>query len=271
MSNAIYTSITRYYEKYARACFNSLEKNYPNHPIVLVYANNLSEEFMGFVNTLHNFKIIPYVQFFTNNAQGPVKNDIIYNKYRLWSNEFDEYDTVLHLDVDTIVLKSLDHYFEHDDFFIITDGLEGYSPYAFSPIDTQLKNMLSDDHIDFNVDVRTPMGNAGVFTVPKKYRTQEHLNYLIYLTERYEKYLAYADQTVLTLWCYKNKIPITKSYGCNYIPHFSSVQETYRSLENIYLIHFANKKPDTINFLLWNYVPSKLAQDYADLFHKYLY
>jgi lipopolysaccharide biosynthesis glycosyltransferase len=270
MNNAIFICVDRNYEKYARACFNSLETNYLNHPIVLVYSNYPTDEFSTYIHGLKNYKLIHYQQFFTDNALGPIGNEIVYNKFRLWSNEFDEYDTVLHLDVDLLVVKSLESYFNIEDFFIVVDGLEDFVVNAFHNCDDRLGNLLQEDKIDFDYKKPSFMYNAGVFCVPKKYRTQENLDELIHLTRRYSQYLRFADQTAITLWCYRHHIKPSYKLGKNYLTPFFGHKSTWRKPEDIHIIHFIDRKPDTINFVLWDRIPATTSRALVLLYHQYL-
>ena len=262
MNNVIYTAVDRNYENYARACFNSLKKNYPDHPMVLVYTtdyDNLSDEFIKYINTSHNFYLKKCRQPLEINNLGPVNNDIVYLKYMLWnSQEFADYDTVLHLDCDTLVLAPLDDIFT--DEFLIFDNDERSKDFS----------MFNVEHMNFDFNNTTVFGNAGVFSVPKKYRTPIHFDSLNELTRDYEDALLYADQSAINLWCIENRITVSKDVRYNFQPQFFSYSDCEYLLDDVKILHFAARKPDTIEFLLWWRVKNGLAPLLHTLYKEYL-
>ena len=265
--NAIYISIDRNYERYARACFNSIERNYPKHPIVLVHADDLSDEFTRYVSTLNNFTIVNPPKGGSYKNLGPVNNPIVYNKYKLWSSVFCEYDSILHLDADTLVLKPLDRLFE-EEFFIVDDCSKLTLQTILRP-NEEAQQLLKDNNIDIDVFNQPTMANAGVFVISRKYRNKTQFNSLLELTKQFENHLNYADQSAISLWCYKNKIPISSRLSYNYQSPFFKDAEKNRSLDSISVLHFTAKKPDTINFLLWCAMEPDMSKILVSLYNEY--
>lgn len=278
MKNAIYIAIDNNFERYARACFNSIEKNYPNHPDILIFTHEkLNEKFETYINTLNNFYIKQFPKKETFENLGPVGNSIVYDKYILWTDIFDEYENILHLDADILVLKPLDDLFNYGEFTIFNNNeiLESVNILNNFPIDIELKyeiiKRINDKNISFKLlnNEKIKMCNGGVFLIPKKYRTEKNYNELIDITIRYNNNLQYADQSAITLWCYFNNIDISDNIEFNFQPHFFNYENNKYELDDIYIIHFASKKPDTLGFILW-WRLHNLSLDFNKLYNDYL-
>jgi lipopolysaccharide biosynthesis glycosyltransferase len=258
MTNVIYTAVDKNYENYARACFNSIKKNYPNHPLVLVYADDISDEFREYVEGLNRFKIKAPSKKITYDNLGPVQNSIVYQKYLLWDAvEFFEYATVLHLDCDTLVLAPLDDLFT--DEFLIFDNDERTKDFT----------MFGSD-LDFDLKNAKTFGNAGVFSIPRKHRLTKQFDVLNDLTNKYQDSIFYADQSIINLWCIDNGISVSKDVTYNFQPQFFSYSDCKFLLEDVKILHFAAKKPDTIEFMLWWRVKNGLTTLLHNMYMEYL-
>lgn len=272
MNNCIFTAVDKNYENYARACFNSLEINYPEHPIVLVYYDDLSSEFIEFVNKKKNFKLVNNTNTLdTNNFNlGPVGNSIVYQRYNLWTSYFDEYDDILHLDVDTLILGNLDGIFGRNKFTMFNNNeiLKGVDIIKRS--EEAMKSIRNNAMIDYDVFNPPPFGNAGIFVIPKSIRTyQNNFHFLKNITETLSEYLLYADQSAINLWMLGEGIPISNEIEYNFQPHFFNYKENTYTLDDVKIIHFAAKKADTIQFSLW-WRMKNLGIDFYNLYKKYL-
>ena len=77
---------------------------------------------------------------------------MIYFRFILWSNLIDEYDNVVYLDCDTIILKPFPKVFELNDFFAISDNSEQFNQGIFSAEEKDNKSLLAllrKDNIKF--------------------------------------------------------------------------------------------------------------------------
>ena len=269
LSNCIFTVVDENYEEYARACFNSIVENYTNHPKVLVYHNNLTEEFKSFVSRLNGFELVYKEMFDVSKLNlGPVDNKNVYMRYFLWTSELDKYDNVLHLDVDTLVLGNLDEVFESDEFLMFNNNeiLEGVDIIEKS---NEAQDALSSFKISYDVFNPPEFANAGVFVIPKKYRNKEQLFKLLSITKGLSKYLRYADQSAINLWMILNSIPISDRIEYNFQPHFFNYTTNKHELEEVKIVHFAAKKVDTIQFVLW-WRMKNIGVDFYKLYKRYL-
>lgn len=269
MNNCIFTVVDVNYEKYARACFNSIVENYPQHPEVLIYYEELSDDFKSFVEGLDNFRLVYKETFDINGLNlGPVGNKIVYKRYLLWTHEFDSYDTVLHLDVDTLVLDSLDDLFSEDQFLIFNNNeiLEGVDLINRSQ---EAQFALNRFGIEYDVFNPPPFANAGIFTIPKKYRNKEQLFNLISISKNLSPYLKYADQSAINLWMILNAINVSNKIEYNFQPHFFNYDTNEYALEDVKIVHFAAKKVDTVQFVLW-WRMKNIGVDFYNLYKNYL-
>lgn len=235
-------ALDKNYECYGIPALKSIFVNWATHPVIKLFVSSYSSELKEIIKGQNVELIESKINFdFTN--LGPVSNSIVYNKYICWNPEyFGDYDNVLHLDADILVLKKLDSIFDGE--FNIWDNNEilDVKPLSFSD---ECNKLLSKDkmHID-------RMVNAGVFCVPKKYITKKNFNSLISITNKYQNHLTYADQSAITLWCYKNKINIRRDVLYNYQPQFLKYDGA-GPLSDVNILHFAARKPDTIEFMSW--------------------
>ena len=181
-----------------------------------------------------------------------------------WGND---YDNILHLDVDTIVLQDLDEILVKDEFLMFDNNeiLEGVDI-----IDKSDEAQSTINNLKINYDVYNPpkFGNAGVFTLPKRYRTRENLEQLQIITKEMGRYLLYADQSAINLWMIKNGVEVSDSIEYNFQPHFFNYDNNKYEFSDVKILHFAAKKADTIQFVLW-WRMKNLGVDFYNLYKKY--
>jgi len=230
-SNCIYMALDRNYERYAKPCLNSLFTNWQNHPDIFLFTNDISDDFKSWLNG--RVKIVSYDNIELNMNLGPVNNKIVYTKYNCWNPRiFSNYEHVLHLDCDTVILKPLDHLFQGESIFIdnneVLDGIKAFK---------NIKNIK--------------MCNAGVFVVAKKHITEEHYSSLIELTKDLDEECLYADQSIISMWCKMNDVAISENVYSNFQPQFINYKNNNYDFDKIEILHFAARKPDTIAFNVW--------------------
>lgn len=244
--NAIFISFDDNYLSYATSCINSILSNYPDHPVILLnYSGNqkiVAHEHLG----SGRIEILQLQNDF-NFTLGPVKSPIVYDRFLLWGEIFQEFNKILHLDVDTLVLRPLDDLFEHE-FFITSDNhIQARSltihdrriQHQLTPADISACNkLLKDDNLQSMNKIHT-MANAGVFLISKKYRGPSQLNSLIRLATRYDKYLAYADQSAISIWCAQNNLKPNLDFKFNQQIRFLIDQNP--SMEDTHILHFSGE------------------------------
>lgn len=279
MRNAIFIIFDDDYAQYAIACLKSLQENYTQHPQILACYDGNDEDVLTFLDRVPNLTSLTYnLDFldFTKFSPDVAKLHKVYFRYILWTDRFSEYDTILHLDVDTLVLEPLDYLFLQNDFFAVYD----HTPFGLSVFkksyyhDQNLIQELRNDGFEFMPgDCR--MMNAGVFTIPKKYRTRENFKKLVDFTVRYEKYIMFYDQSAISLWCYYMGIHFSEQIEYNFQVCFLNNPKIFydllhkRSDFKIHLVHFSWWKPDTVVYQLFIKLVGQLIQADKSL-HSYL-
>lgn len=275
MKNAIFLTFDDNFALYARACLNSMTRNYPDHPELLVFYQGQDPQMLKFMGGIDRLTLLSdlnqkEISSGWNPGLGRTTR-IIYDRYCLWTDFFDQYDNLLHLDVDTLILKPFDELLTRQEFVAMPDHSQVPHVRLFTPGSTQnnaLLQMLKEDELPL-FEGQDDMCNAGVFLLPKKYRTEDQHKLLLYLTTRYNDYLMFADQSAISLWCKWNKIDYMPAFEYNFqINHFETLN--YK-LDDISILHYSTKhKPDKIEFMLRKDVTSDLRRQLASLFFSYL-
>lgn len=265
--NAIFIVTDKNYFKYTRACINSIKVNWPNHPeIIISYkTDKIEEEDFNFLRK-NKITIKTYYSESGEFSLGPVNNDIIYQKFELWNDPyFDNFDNILHLDSDVLVLKPLDDLMKTDEFYIVSNVEKVPHINVFGNIvSKELYDLCNEYYIDDNIQ----MVNAGVFVIPKKYRSEMYCDKLFELGRTFNDHIKYADQSIISIWCNFFNIPISPILFNNFQSTLSSICCYDWRLINI--LHFSGIKPDDEKYLNWNWIDKDFAVESQKLFYKYL-
>ena len=229
------------YFHFAKSFLNSLKTNYPNHPKLLINYEGDNQNILSFLDKLGNIEIITFGDQFPYDG-GEHSDSFIYNSLHLWTDRFSEYDSILYLDVDMIVLRPLDYLFDHEDFYIISDH-NPHGPLFFQEQydnNEDLRNNLKEDGFSdiFDIDY---MPNTGVFLLPKKYRTESNFQELIEFGKRYGNYLNYYSQSIITLWIKKHNIAIDKNYDFNCQVRFLFHSDLKLNIYDIAILHYSGE------------------------------
>jgi lipopolysaccharide biosynthesis glycosyltransferase len=277
MNDAIFLAFDDAYSLYARACLNSLRANYPSYPQLVVYYNGSSTEVHTFLTSFERLTIVtdhdlPLMEESFN--LGEVNTKAVYFKYLCWNARFAQFRNVLYLDTDTLVLKPLTNLFETTEFYAAPNHDSLPTVRIFDPArlaDSQLLSMLSQDKLPIP-DSMDDMCNAGVLLIPAKYRTPDHFNHLMEITRHYNQFLQYADQSAISLWCKMNNIEFSNDFSFNFQSvHFGCDDLHAYTLDDIHILHFSSRrKPNTVEFMLWQRIPLAQRKRMAQLFMEYL-
>jgi lipopolysaccharide biosynthesis glycosyltransferase len=282
MHNAIFVAFDEQHWHYAMHCFSSIRENYPLHPEILVYYKGFRKERIDWLKRQAWLKLFLNPELpkdlIASKYHKDVLSDMVYYKYLLWTDQFDKYDNILHLDVDTLILSSLDELFEKHEFFIVKNNLYFKE---IQVLDSNNGNRAAIDMRLYDVGLPFPqqgdMVNAGVFLIPKCYRTPEYYSSLLYLTRVFSSYLKYADQSAISLWCMVHTIKPNEDYFYNYqmplfnkffIPRYKNTGSIFSFKKNIlnkiHILHYSGPlKPDHEKFMEW-----WLMGRYSKLFKK---
>jgi lipopolysaccharide biosynthesis glycosyltransferase len=278
MNNAIFLPFDNNFVLYARACINSIKRNFPEHPRILVLYDGSEPTFLSFLAGIDNLELVKtsdmnetFAAFGVKDPDVDDKRYLLY-KYLAWSKLFDPYDNVLYLDVDTLVLRPLDELLSTVEFLIIPDNEIRADARVFQITEyanNDLLELLKEDGLTL-FDQRQDMCNAGVFVIPKSFRTKEHLQQLVDIRQRYAKFLAHADQSVISIWCRLNAIPYTPRFDFNFQTAMLNSDIKGFDENNVSIIHFSTVfKPNTMSIVRWNRIDFPTKKRMIKLFFSY--
>ena len=271
-NNAIVCFFNDRYFNYFKACFNSLKSNYPDHPALLVAYDGHCRQVEAFLERHQVTRINPeYPEIHASVNRQRIKDPIVFNRFSMWTDYFDDYDNLLHLDIDTLVLGSLDEMLSSQDFFIVSNHEPSPSARVFRGEyrdNPELLKSLEQDSLPYP-DGMDDMANAGIFVIPRKYRRPAELECLNGLFHRYGPYVAYADQSLISLWCMLRGIPYSRDFRYNCQSPLLGDCPLNLKLDEMRLLHFSNHKPDSDAFMTWDRIDG-LQPELRHLYETYL-
>ncbi len=215
--NLIFCSLDQNVFREAKIFIKSLDNNFPDHPPVYVYQLGLSASQVAWLESFkdvycknlepEHFKDFPLMERYTGKTT-PVT---VYSRLGIWNELHLEFDNVLYLDVDTIVMGSLSELFEKDQFFCVRDTMSRSTPLLKKQDQEEVKRLLREDNI-----VIGETGNTGMMVIPKSVRTKSQYNLLLKLGDRYKEYFLYQDQSLINLWMAKNGLVAAQDTRYNF-------------------------------------------------------
>lgn len=273
-AHAIYLCFDDHFAEFARACINSIRLNFPDHPPLLVDYVGDDAGVLDYLRNVNARRLPPVesLDFDDRIGTGPVGRDIVFNRFRLWSPEFDTFDVILHLDADTLVLGELTALFTSNAFRIARNHEQTKNVRVFDPIfelDPVLNDRLREDGLSYPAGP-DDMANAGVYALPKALRSAEERRALDYLAERYGAYFAFADQSLISLWCHYRGLRFDEDVRYNYQSPFLTDASIDTELSTVRVFHFSShRKPGSEVFRQWDRIAPHAAM-LEDAFNYYL-
>lgn len=238
--NAILVTFNGNYFKYFSLFYKSLRRNYPDYPALIVLCQALNPEQLAFLNKIPRIHIVDIDTLEVPPGPGlkgrETDTRIYYARFFIFTEQFDQFDSILYLDIDVVVLKPLTHLFEQTEFLIFQEAYCDVHPIIRTNVEKEkLNQLIKVDQLPEFPDVGA---NAGIFLAPKSFRTPENFNSLIDIKNRYEPYLIWADQSVINLWMLKHRIPKTIDYRYNFQPLLLDKRREQAAYRDMYLFHF---------------------------------
>ncbi len=223
-----------------RRLIGSILRNWPEYPELVVFHSDLSSESVEFLDSVPRTRRVDLSV--PGQMVGPAmhetlesKAELFYARFLIWGEAFDEYDRVLYLDVDGLVLNSLDPLLEQD-FYTCVNG-SGRMRVFRDPEDPDLQALLDADGIDLE-GFKTC--NGGVMLLSARWRTREQLAKITEIVRRYRPYLRWGDQSVTNLWMYQNGLRSSEDTRYNYLLFLDAWKPgARRLLREVGFLHFA--------------------------------
>ncbi len=269
-ANAIYIRFDDGFLPYARACLNSLRLNYPEHPTLIVDYPGSDPDVLAALDAFGAERLPagkpPEFSRFLHRQRG---GGAVFDRLKLWQRPFDRFETILHLDADMLVLAPLDDLFGHGSPYFVAnhEATQGVRVFA-APTDEAIPRLLEKDGISMPSDP-DDMANAGLFALPKRFRSRENLALLARLAERYGRFFAFADQSLLSLWLRASGLRPTLNFGDNFQTPFLTDPTVGVGLDEVRVLHFSShRKPGSRAFDTWERVGEDRAR-VLELFQTY--
>jgi len=261
--HAIYICFDDRFFPYARACLNSLRQNYPGHPRLLVDYVGDDGDILAFLHQFDATLLDPApLPEFSQHLTPLGDTKLVFRRFQLWRSTFADYDTILHLDADTLILKPLTALFETDTPFFVSNHEPNKDGKLFSKRhadDPLLQELLTVDGLTYPGGI-DDMANAGVFSLPRSFRNRLELSRMSGLAKRYGRYFAYADQSLLSLWLRVMGLKPSLAFRFNFQTPFFTDPSISLPLDKVHILHFSNHKPGTDSFANWRRIGTYRAQ-----------
>lgn len=179
------------------------------------------------------------------NVHSAALNSTMYRLF-LFTDFFKEWEYLLFVDADTIILGSLDCLLNHKGFMAAEDSNRNTLNWQLKGERSELNTYQQGQYnsIRTNLNVHSPSFNAGVFSM---HASQIESSTFVSLCQLYESYIdLFAthmyDQALLNVFFYKKWLSLPAQY--NIFVNFSFINYC-RSVRMIdaYILHFAGPKP----------------------------
>lgn len=222
---------------------DTLEQNYPAHPNVVVCYRNFSLGQTRFLKQRYaRLRLLDIDGYPLPTGPGMLHHDrlydldVFYARLLLWTDVFDDYQVVLYLDVDLLVLAPLDGLFETSSFSIIAESYRGAHPVLYDNQQDEWQPLLKEDGIAECSDQQP--ANAGVFAIARRYRTHAQFQRLASILERYEPYLAWGDQSMLNIWMWQNGLEPSYDFRYNFQARLLEQRRERKAYRDARILHF---------------------------------
>jgi len=243
-NNCIFISANKDFFEILILCLKSIIQNYPNHPLVYIcytdFSNLEKEKIKRLINNVEFIN-----NSITDKETGPIMGHlsklidpkVFYARLLIWKLPlFSQYDAVLHLDADTLVLQDLSKLFQKKEFYIEKECYNWEDSLFYNKHDSELLKLIISDWLIIPKSFQP--WNAWIFLVPKKYLTKRVYNELIVTLYKYKPHIKRSDQSILNLRIIKKWIIINDEHQYNVQHRLIMNQQLFEDISNYYIIHF---------------------------------
>jgi lipopolysaccharide biosynthesis glycosyltransferase len=235
----VMTTLANYYPLLLLS-LDSLRRNFPGHPEIIVFQKGFSTDQVGYlvaryerlrVLDLTGREFVCGPAMLNRNYKDP---EVFYARFLIWTPLFEDYDHVLYLDVDTMVMRPLDRLFSQDEFLCFAESYTGSQPYFYNENDPELKRLLAEDGFG---QLPLPPANAGVILIPRRYRSAGQIQELQRLVDRYARHLIWGDQSLINLWMVQNRLQPVHDFRFNYQVRLFIQKRAVEEYREVRIIH----------------------------------
>jgi lipopolysaccharide biosynthesis glycosyltransferase len=241
VKNAIFVEINQRFLPYLEIFLKSLFRFYPDCPDLFVYHTDLNETQLRRLRKYPAVKTVCLEE--TDFTSGPsmathrpkfADPKISYARFLIWTDKMKDYENVVHLDADLLILGRFDDLFAQDRFTIFAETYQAEDSLFYNSKNPDLVRLLDEDGIRLPVTV----ANCGVFVVPRKDRSSEDFETLGYLLKRYSNYIKWSDQSIINLWMAKKGICVAEGNQFNFQHRLITKPGRVDGLREAQIFHF---------------------------------
>jgi len=292
-NNAIAIVINAAFVKYAKTLIKSIQSNWPNHPQILLFlSETIGQEDRLYFESTPKLKTVnfnpndyEYRKALITTGTGFSTtgfNDAGYFIVNFWSPAFEQYDNILVLDADMLVLKNLDELVSQENFFAVSAA----NPRRFPIFDIKKKGIgkifefatIYLRALCRGIVVKPGKSiNSGVLVIPKKWRTQKKYEEILQLLKNFYSHCP-SDQEIIYLWMLKNRIAERQDFRMNFQARFINAlasnilprkfsKQVQAASADIHILHFNGPKPDSARFKTHPWTTGR--DDLVDLYLQY--
>lgn len=292
--NAVAVVVNQSFVHYVKPLLNSIKRNWFDHPTILLFlSTDVEEQYEVEYNQKervvvkrfnpNDFEYRKYLVDKKDKFSSKGFNDAGFFIINFWSQMYENYNNILILDADMLVLKNLTFLFEDDNFLGISAANESILP-AFSntfPTVTKILAYLTAYAKALYNGIflkRYESLNSGVIKIGKQDRSARKYKAMLRILKTFRKYCP-SDQEIIFLWTKKFKKPIQTDFRLNFQARFfNALKENtlphnlaaaiHEAANDIHILHFNGVKPDNPDFL--HHPWTKGRQELVDLYNSYL-
>lgn len=274
--NCIFFSCDRSFFPMLELCLESLYKNYNwNYDIVICHTDFGEYE----QRRLFKYKNIVFLKNnLPKNKIGPIMGHlsssidpkVFYARFLIWELDFfQQYDKILHLDADMLVIKDLNELFSSDDFFIVKEVYEWNDSIFLNELGI---SKLERNWIYMNFKYTA---NCWMFLVPKKNRTVAIYDEFIKILEIYKEDIKRGDQSIINIRIANNNITISSNFSYNFQHRLLLDINFHDQFKDAKIIHFNGidyqNRLKLMDFFLANAHDEKILKKYLHFYDQLLW
>lgn len=240
--NAIAVTVGANYFEILCTFLDTLVQNYPDHPDVVICYRNFSPDQIRLLTRRYaqlrladidrfEFPVGPGMQ----HRKRVYDLKVFYSRLLMWTDMFADYDVVLYLDVDVLVLRPLDHMLGHD-FYAAAESYEGPDSVLYDDLQGDWLPLMRQHGIADRATQKA--ANAGVIAVGRRYRTPEQLDLLRTILDRFSPYLSWGDQSMLNVWMWFNGLEAEPDYSNNFQVRLLTERKPNEAFRTARILHF---------------------------------